>query len=82
MKILKSEKEAPQEAKDWQQQYAVQMIAEPPTPRLDQVQGLSNFSYGYLNKFEPVKSAMKEWLIGKDKLTKRLMSIQNELKTP
>ena len=80
-KLLNSEKDTAQEAKTWNQQYERQMNARPLTPREDNVPGVSLILYEDLGRFEPVKTAQKDWRISKDDLTNISALIQKKLKT-
>jgi GTPase SAR1 family protein len=79
-RILKGEKDAPQEAKDWHKQYQTQITALPPTARADRVPGVSRILYEDLSKFEPVKKAQKDWETYKKRLTNLSALIQEDLK--
>ena len=70
-----------QEAKTWNQQDERQMNARPLTPAEDNVPGVSLILYEDLGRFEPVKTAQKDWRISKDDLTNISALIQKKLKT-
>jgi hypothetical protein len=79
-RILKADKDAPQQAKDWHKQYQGQINAQPPTARADSVPGVSRILYEDLSKFEPVKKAQKDWETNKKRLTNLSALIQEDLK--
>jgi GTPase SAR1 family protein len=79
-KLLDQDKEAAQEAKAWHQQYQAQLNAKPMTPRDDGVPGVSRILYEDLGKFEPVKTAQKDWKTSKDDLTNISALIQKKLR--
>jgi GTPase SAR1 family protein len=79
-RLLKRNKNAPDEAKQWSHHYRDLMNSRPPTPRDDNVPGVSRVIYEDLGKFEPVKTAQKEWKASKENLTSIADLIQKKLK--
>jgi GTPase SAR1 family protein len=79
-KLLGQEKDARQEAKEWNRLYQTQQSARPPTPRDDNLPGVSQLSYEDLAKFEPVTKAQHEWKTSKDDLTNISALILKKLK--
>jgi hypothetical protein len=79
-RLLKRNKNAPDEAKQWSHHYRDRMNSRPPTPRDDNVPGVSRVIYEDLGKFEPVKTAQKEWKASKENLTSIADLIQKKLK--
>ncbi len=77
--LLNKKKDAPQEAKTWHKKYQAQLNAKPPTPRDDNVPGVSRLIYEDLGKFEPVRTAQKDWKTSKDDLTNISALIQKKL---
>jgi hypothetical protein len=69
----------PQEAKNWHRRFIAQLNAKPLTPRDDYVPGVSRVIYEDLGKFEPVRTAQKEWKTSKENLTSVSGRIQKEL---
>ena len=67
--LLDEAPDAPQEAKNWHRRFIAQMNAKPPTARDDNVPGVSRVIYEDLGKFEPVRTAQKEWKTSKENLT-------------
>ncbi|MBI1833152.1 MAG: hypothetical protein HYR84_17055 [Planctomycetes bacterium] len=69
------------EADDWLQKTDALLSAELKTKRLDPAPGLSSFPFGHLAKFEPVKSAQKEWQDAKSNLDFRAKLVRNQLRS-
>ena len=78
--LLEEGTDAPQVAKRWHRRFIVQMNAKPPTPRDENVPGVSRVIYEDLGKFEPVKTAQKDWKASKENLTSIADLIQKKLK--
>ena len=78
-KLLDQDKDAPAEAKEWHQQYQAQLTARPATPRDENVPSVSRIFYEDLAKFEPVKTAQREWRTSKEDLTNISALIQKKL---
>jgi hypothetical protein len=78
--LLDEGPDAPQEADKWDRRFKAQMKAKPPTPREDNVPGVSRVIYEDLGKFEPVRTAQKEWKTSKENLTSISDLIQKKLK--
>jgi hypothetical protein len=78
--LLDEGSDAPHEAKKWQRRFIAQMNAKPPTPRDENVPGVSRIIYEDLGKFEPVRTAQKEWKTSKENLTSIADLIQKKLK--
>ena len=80
-KLLFQDKDAPAEAKEWHQQYQAQLTARPSTPRDENVPGVSRTFYEDLARFEPVRTAQKEWRTSKEELTNFSALIQKKLRS-
>jgi GTPase SAR1 family protein len=78
--LLDEGPDVPQEAENWRQRFKAQMKARPPTSRDDNVPGVSRVIYEDLGKFEPVRTAQKEWKTSKENLTSISDLIQKKLK--
>ena len=70
----------PQEAELWDVQYRARMQAKPVGLQSDSVAGVSSVTYEFLDKFESMKKARRDWDAVKAKLTKAAEGIQEELK--
>lgn len=80
-KLLDQDPNAAEEARSWVRQYQTQLNARPPTPRDESVPGVSRLIYDDLGKFEPVKTAQKDWKTSRDDLTNISALIQKKLRS-
>lgn len=83
--LLRRDDLAPKERKalsrrvsDWQEACETLLTAELATKALAPILGLTNFTYNGLGRFEPAKSAHREWEKAKASLDDRLKSVQRE----
>jgi hypothetical protein len=77
--LLKRDKDAANQANDWQRRFQAQMNAKPTTSREENVPGVSRMIYEDLVKFEPAKSAHKDWLLSQDDLRSESATMQKRL---
>lgn len=72
---------ATQEAEEWQRHYRALSSARPPTPREENVPGVSQLLYDDLGRFEPLKTAQKTWRSSKDRLANIAKLIDQKLRS-
>jgi GTPase SAR1 family protein len=80
--LLKGEKDASRQAKEWQLEFQAQVGAQPPTAREENVPGVSRFIYDDLVKFEPARSKHKQWLASREKLRSESATMHEQLNAP
>jgi GTPase SAR1 family protein len=79
-RLRRKEKSATEQAEAWEISSRVHMSPKPRVLKSDQIPGVSGLTYEYLDKFQAIKSAQKEWESVKVRLRRVSANIQEELK--
>jgi hypothetical protein len=78
-RLVKGEKDAAREAKDWHTKLQQTLSVKPAMPREDSVPGVSRFIYDDLAKFDPARAAHKSWQASLEELCSEWKTMEKRL---